>query len=101
MEDVKRYSSFIKRIVTAPINIRMKLLKSSNLVIIKAICEVLLNILQKNIPTGKSVIKQIKQLNKHKKHFDRLFEKDVTLEAKKATLIKKCEIIAPLFAIFK
>jgi len=98
MDDVKRYSSFIKRIVTAPINIRRKLLKSSNLVIIKAICEVLLNILQKNIPTGKSVIKQLK---KHKKHFYRLFEKGVTLEAKKTILIKKCEIIAPLSAIFK
>src|SRR5277367_973981 len=97
MDDVKRYSSFIKRIVTAPINIRRKLLKSSNLVIIKAICEVLLNILQKNIATDKSVIKQLKR---HKKHFSR-FKKGVTLEAKKAILIKECEIIAPLSAVFK
>ena len=63
MENVKRYSSFIKRVVTAPEPIRKKLLSSSNLNIIKAICELLLNILQKNIVVSKSVLTQLK---KHK-----------------------------------
>jgi len=98
MEDVRRYSSFIKRIVTAPINIRKRLLKTSNLTIVKAICELLLNILQKNIPTSKSVIKQLK---KHKKTLYKLFEKGTNLEAKKAILIKKCTLLSQLSSVFK
>ena len=61
MENVKRYSSFIKRIVSSPEPIRKKLLHSSNLNIIKAIYEILLNILQKNIVVGKSVLGQLKK----------------------------------------
>jgi hypothetical protein len=98
MDDVRRYSSFIKRIVTARINIRKKLLKSSNLAIIKAICELLLNILQKNISTSKLVIKQLK---KHKKTIYKLLDKSTSLEAKKAILIKTCKLISPLSAVFK
>ena len=54
MENLKRYSSFIKRIISAPEQIRKQLLKTSNLNIIKAICELLLNVVQKNILASKS-----------------------------------------------
>ena len=60
MDNVKRYSSFIKRIVTAPEPLRVKLLKSSNLKIIKAVCELLLNIVQKNITVKKIVLARLK-----------------------------------------
>ena len=49
MDRVKRYSSFIKRIVTAPAPIRVKLLRTSNLDIIAAIAEIVHNIIHKNI----------------------------------------------------
>ena len=71
MENIKRYSSFIKRIITAPESIRKRLLKSSNLNIIKAICELILNIVQKNIPVAKPVLAKLK---KHKAILYRLLE---------------------------
>ena len=71
MDNLKRYSSFIKRIISAPEPIRKKLLKSSNLSIIKAICKLLLNVSQKNIPSGKSTITKLK---KHKNVLYKLLE---------------------------
>jgi len=97
MENVKRYSSFIKRIVTAPEPIRKKLLKSSNLNIIKAICELLLNILQKNIAVGNSVLTQLK---KHKSILYRLLEAQ-GFEARKAILVANPKIIVPLSSVLK
>ena len=64
MENMKQYASFIKRIVTAPLPIRIRLLKSSNLQIIKAISELVYNIIQKNIKVPQSAITKLK---KHKK----------------------------------
>ena len=63
MENLKRYSSFIKCIITAPEPIRKKLLKTSNLSIIKAIFDLLLNVIQKNTTVSKSVLRNLK---KHK-----------------------------------
>ena len=96
MENFKRYSSFIKRIVSAPEPIRKRLLNSSNLNIIKAICELVLNILQKNIVVGKNVLTQLK---KHKTILYRLLEAQ-GFEARKAILVGN-SIIAGLSSVLK
>ena len=64
MDNVKRYSSFIKRIITAPDHIRKHLLNTCNLNIIKAIAEIILNVVERNIPVPASLLTQLK---KHKK----------------------------------
>ena len=64
MDNVKRYSSFIKRITTTKEPIRKKLLKTSNLNIIKAICELLFNIVQKNIVVKRQVLTQLKSIKR-------------------------------------
>ena len=97
MDNVKRYSSFIKRIVTAPELIRKKLLNSSNLNIIKAICELLLNILQKNIAVNKSVLTQLK---KYKSILYTLLEAK-GFEARKSILVANPKIIHPLSNVLK
>jgi hypothetical protein len=97
MENVKRYSSFIKRMVSAPEPIRKKLLKSSNLNIIKAICELVLNILQKNIAVGKPVLVKLK---KHRKVLYKLLEAK-GFEERKEILVANPQIITPLLAVLK
>ena len=97
MEHVKRYSSFIKRIVTAPEPIRKKLLKTSNLNIIKAICELLLNVLQKNIAVSKPILAKFKQ---HKKLLYKLLEAE-GFESRKAIPVANPRIITPLAAVLK
>ena len=97
MENVKRYSSFIKRIVTAPEPIRKKLLKSSNLNIRKAICELLLNILQKNIIVGKPVLAKFKT---HRTVLYKLLEAQ-GFEARKEILVANPKIIVPLSSVLK
>ncbi len=61
MENVKNYSSFIKRLVTTQPQIRKKMLTTSNLNIIKAICEIILNIYYKQIPLSESALKELKK----------------------------------------
>ena len=95
MDNVKRYSAFIKRIISAPEPIRVKLLKSSNLNIIKAICEVILNILQKNISVGKAVLVGLKR---HNTVIYRLLESK-GFESRKAILIENPKIILPLAGV--
>src|SRR5438552_8002337 len=97
MDNVKRYTSFLKRIVTAPEAIRIRLLKSSNLNIIKAICKLLLNIVQKNIAVKGTVILQLK---KHKNLLYKLFETK-GFEARKAILVAHPKIVTPLKAVLK
>jgi hypothetical protein len=97
MENVKRYSSFIKRIVSAPEPIRKKLLKSSNLNIIKAICELVLNILQKNISVAKTVLTKFK---KHKKLLYKLLDAK-GFETRKEILVANPKIIEPLHFVLK
>src|SRR5258707_15401946 len=97
MDNFKRYSSFLKRIVTASEPIRVKLLKSSNLNIIKAICELLLNIAQKNIEVKKSVLVRLK---KQKNLLYTLFESK-GFEAKKAILVRYPKLIVPLTDVLK
>src|SRR5271163_1806764 len=97
MKNVRRYSSFIKRIVSSPEPIRKKLLHSSNLNIIKAICELLLNILQKNIVIGKSILTQLK---KHNTILYKLLEAK-GFEARKAILVANPKIIVSLSSVLK
>src|SRR5277367_2379775 len=97
MENFKRYSSFIKRIVSAPKPIRKRLLNSSNLYIIKAICELQLNILQKNIVVGKNVVTQLK---KHKTILYRLLEAE-GFESRKSILVANSKIIVALSSVVK
>ena len=97
MDNLKRYSSFIKRIISAPEPIRKKLLKSSNLNIIKAICELLLNVLQKNIPATKSVLAKLK---KHKVAIYKLLETK-GFETRKDILVDNPKIIVPLLSLLK
>ena len=97
MNNLKRYSSFSKRIISAPEPIRKKLLKSSNLTIIKAVCELLLNVLQKNIPSGKVVIRKLK---KHKKVLYKLLEAK-GFETRKDILVDNPKIIVPLLSLLK
>jgi len=97
MDNVKRYSSFIKYIVTAPDPLRKKLLKSSNLSIIKAICEIIHNIRQKNITVPKSTLKQLKL---HRKVLYKVVE-GKGFGVRKTILINNSKAIAPLAAIFK
>ena len=61
MENVKKYSSFIKRLVTTLPHIRKKMLATSNLNIIKAICEILLNIYYKQIPLSATALQDLKK----------------------------------------
>jgi hypothetical protein len=97
MENFKRYSSFIKRIVSAPEPIRIKLLKTSNLNIIKAICELILNVLQKNITVTNPVLAKFKA---HKTLLYKLLEAK-GFETRKEILVANPKIIAPLGAVLK
>jgi hypothetical protein len=97
MDNVKRYSSFIKRIVTAPDNIRKHLLKTSNLNIIKAIAEIILNIAEKNIPVSQTVIKQLK---KQKKVIYSIVDSK-NFEVRRQILIKNSKFLSILASLFK
>lgn len=97
MDNAKRYSSFIKRIITASEPVRKKLLKSSNLNIIKAICEIILNILQKNITVSKQVISKLKR---YKKILYQLLQTK-GFESRKIILVNNSKIIVPLLTLFK
>ena len=96
-KNLKRYSTFKKRIITAPKPIRKRLLKSSNLNIIKAICELLLNVLQKNIPVAKSVISKLK---KHKAILYKLLEAK-GFESRRDILADNPKIVLPLLSVLQ
>ena len=99
MDNVRRYSSFIKRIVTAPEHIRVKLLKSSNDKIITAISEIILNIIHKNIKVSKPVLQELQK-------FKRVLYKLVNRRQKTSTkqrrhiLVKNPKCLSPLIALF-
>ena len=97
MEYVKQYSSFIKRIVTAPDHIRVRLLKTSNPKIITAISEIVYNIIHKNIKVPDPTLAKLK---KFKKIFYKLISaKDA--EARKQILFKNPKCLSPLVILFK
>src|SRR5204862_6670762 len=99
MDNVKIYSRFIKRIVTSPELIRVKLLKSSNLKIIKitAISEIVYNIIHKNIQVDRSTLVQLKK-------FKRVFYKLVSAKhalARKQILIDNPKCLVSLAILFR
>ena len=94
---MKQYSSFIKRIVTAPELIRVKLLKTSNLKIITAISEIVYNIINKNIKVSTSTLTQLK---KFKKVFYKLISAKDALKGKQI-LIDNPKCLLPLAKLFK
>ena len=98
MENFKRYSSFIKRIITASEPVRKQLLESSNSNIIKAICELLLNVLQKNIVASGSVIAKLK---KHKKILYILLKEKEDFKRRKEILINNSKILIALLPLLK
>lgn len=99
MDNVNRYSSFIKRIVTAPHHIRKKLLQTSNLNIIKAICEVFLNIAKGNITVSNQVLLQ---LRKHRAILQRLLTTaQGGFAGRKTILVNNSQILIPLASVFK
>jgi hypothetical protein len=97
MDNVKRYSSFIKRIITAPDHIRKRLLQTSNKNIIKAIAEIILNIVQKNIPTSVSLLKQLK---KHKRIVYSIVDSK-GFEARRRILVNNSKFLSLLAPLFK
>jgi hypothetical protein len=98
MENVKKYSSFIKRMVTTLPPIRKKLLASSNHNIIKAICEIILNIYYKQITLSPVALKALK---KHKRVLLKLINKNKSIEQKKQLLINNSDSIVAISEIFK
>ena len=97
MDNVNRYAGFIKRIVTASDPISKELLKSSNLNIIKAICEIIHNIRQKNNAVHNPVLEQLK---KHRTVLYKLIG-GKGFQARKTILVNNSKAISPLAAIFK
>ena len=96
MDNVKRYSSFIKRIVTAPGPIRARLLKTSNLKIITAIAELVHNFIHKNIKVSAATLAK---LRKFKKVFHKLVA--ATPSSRKQILLRNPNCLPPLSALFK
>ena len=97
MDNVKQYSSFIKRILTAPEHISVKLLKTSNLKIITAISEIVYNIIHKNIKVGGPTLILLK---KFKKVFYKLISAKDAL-SRKQILIENPKCLLPLAKLFK
>jgi hypothetical protein len=95
MDNVEKYSKFIKYIVTAPPGIRLKLLKTSNLDIITAIAEIINNIIYKNIKVAPVTLKKLKKF----KVFYRLIHAKPT--ARKQILIRNPNCLPPLAPLFK
>ena len=97
MNNVQRYSSFIKRITTAPTPIRKKLLHSSNGDIIRAILEIFINIRNRNVELPKQ---QLAHLRRRSRLIHKLLSiKDV--KKQREFLIEHCQILDPLRHVFK
>jgi hypothetical protein len=97
MENAKKYLSFIKRLVTTQSHIRKKMLKTSNLNIIKAICEIILNIYYKQIPLSATALQDLK---KNKVILLKLISSS-SLATKKDLLVKHCDSFIAIKEIFK
>ena len=97
MDNVEKYGSFINRIATAPDFLKVKLLQTSNLSIIKTISEIVYNILHFNIKVPKSTLSKLKK-------FKNVLHKLVNtkdLQTRKELLVKNPKCIEPLSVVFK
>lgn len=98
MENAKKYASFINRLCTTQPAIRKKMLQTSNLDIIRAICEIILNIYYKHIALSASTLTA---LRKHKTVLLQLINKKGDLAAKKDLLVKHSDSFIAIKDIFK
>ena len=85
MESVKKYRKLIQFAINAPVQKRISLLKSFNQNIIKTICEIFLNILNKIIETPPHISRQLKR---YKRILYLLVNSKVPLSKKKEALIR-------------
>jgi|ERR1700727_905028 hypothetical protein len=98
MDNVKKYSSFINRLATTSPHIRKKMLQTSNINIIKAICEIILNIYYKHIPLSATALKDLK---KNKTILLKLISPSSSLSHKKDLLVKHSDSFIAIKEIFK
>ena len=98
MENAIKYANFIQRIFSTCPQIRKKLLASSNLNIIKAITEIMLNIFHLNLPVSKLVLKQLK---KSRSVILKIINKKTLPVKRKELLIKHSEAFVPNKEVFK
>ena len=102
MNTFGQYQSFIHRLITASPAVRARLLKTSNPQIIHGLCELVLNILLKNIPLTSS---QTRALWRHKQIFYRLAAplNQHSLTVKRRLLLSKNgqQAISALRIVFK
>ncbi len=99
MDNAIRYAGFIKRIfTTSSSNIRKRLIQSSNDNIIKAICEILLNIYFKNLTISKESLKVMK---KAKRVLIKIINKRTTMLTRKHLLVDNSEYFLGIKEVFK
>ena len=98
MENVKKYLNFIKRLVTTQPHIRKKMLATSNLNIVRAICEIILNIYYKHVPLSPSALRDLK---KRKTVLLQLISHNSSLAAKKDLLVKHSDSFVAIKDLFK
>ena len=99
MENTIRYAGFVKRIfTTSSSNIRKSMLQSSNENIIKAICDILLNVYYKNLTISK---KSLKNMKKGKRALLQIINKKTTMTKRKQLLVDNSEHFVGIKEVFK
>ena len=99
MENTIRYAGFVKRIfTTSSSNIRKSMLESSNENIIKAICDILLNVYYKNLTISKISLKNMK---KGKRALLQIINKKTTMTKRKQLLVDNSEHFVGIKEVFK
>lgn len=99
MDNAIRYAGFIKRIfTTSSSNIRKSLIQSSNDNIIKAICEILLNIYHKNLNISRE---SLRDMRKVKSAFLKIINKKTTMVKRKQLLVNNSEYFLGIQEVFK
>lgn len=99
MENTIRYAGFVKRIfTTSSSNIRKSMLESSNENIIKAICDILLNVYYKNLTISK---KSLKNMKKGKRALLQIINKKTTMTKRKQLLVDNSEHFVGIKEVFK
>jgi hypothetical protein len=102
MENLAKYANFIKRIFsTTNPNIRKSLIRSSNDLIIKAICEILLNIYHRTIPTESLSPQALKLFKKSKKAILKAINKKTPRQVCRQILVDHSESLVGIREIFK
>ena len=98
MDNAIKYANFIKRIFSTSKIIRKKLLSSSNSMIIKAICEILLNIYFKTLILPDEDLKKLKLA---KLVILKLINKKTSAAKRKELIISNSELLVPINKVIK